>query len=57
MIPFRIKEQQAGQSDLLEAAIRKHVTSVYKKYGQNKAKTQQALGLGSPNTLNKYLYK
>lgn len=57
MIPFRIKEQQAEQSDLLEAAIRKHVTSVYKKYGQNKAKTQQALGLGSPNTLNKYLYK
>lgn len=57
MFPSRILKAliQSEKSDKLETIILNHVKTVYEKHHQDKAITQKRLGLGSRNTLIKYL--
>lgn len=59
MFPQRVLKrlEQNQIEDNLENALLRHVVLVYEKYKRNKKVTCEKLGLGSPNTLNKYLQK
>lgn len=45
----------AFESDILEDVIKAHVRAVVAKHGGNISKAQRALGLGSVNTVKKYI--